>query len=521
MAVINTVTPQTSIQNGNIPIDVIGSGFVVSELSKSFSDPAFYTPVTVGGGAVSSPGTDGIELTVTDAPGDSARVVLDDVFPKVFKVSIELDTNILALPATDDAQIFSIRAEDQSNPQTYFDLTISYKDSVGYFARIESWVMNTLEYTRTRAIGPYEIEALRIVRTDEEMTGYVRLGSDWIKIGDWRGFADFTSVISSKIANSTTDHAEDFGIFLSDFKVGYALSVVHEEATILSLTDTEITAVTNQYNAPDSGEVILGLPDGTIAIAPDVFTITQGSVVSEISDNFDMTISVYESYIKPTRSELFTSSGGFTWDEDEFIASGKQNNNLYVPSLWDPRLSKIPTGSLQSGYGFDRNIELLDIKKYRRNGIENWYGRLNHGTFFIRNVSYYLFSDESVISQLGSDTTSDGRSKMNLRYLPKPGVPIGVSTLRVDSRSGNVVDNIRFNKVVKFTGKASNGVELDTDNPANIDGKLKEFKVIYNSNNQYINWSIPVPVGGVAPSGVYSFFLPDVPLFDFAVIFTP
>ena len=102
-------------------ISLIIPSFVVSELSKSFSDPAFYTPVTVGGGAVSSPGTDGIELTVTDAPGDSARVVLDDVFPKVFKVSIELDTNILALPATDDAQIFSIRAEDQSNPQTYFD----------------------------------------------------------------------------------------------------------------------------------------------------------------------------------------------------------------------------------------------------------------------------------------------------------------------------------------------------------------------------------------------------------------
>jgi hypothetical protein len=121
-------------------------------------------------------------------------------------------------------------------------------------------------------------------------------------------------------------------------------------------------------------------------------------------------------------------------------------------------------------------------------------------TIFTQNNSSSL--------QLGDDKTEDGRSKQNLYFLPKYGVPVSASTLQFDVRTGNIIRKNRFIKVASFTGKAVNGVELDTANPVNIDTSLLEFKVNYNSNNMVNNFRIPVDS---ASAGIYSFQLPKVP----------
>jgi hypothetical protein len=88
-------------------------------------------------------------------------------------------------------------------------------------------------------------------------------------------------------------------------------------------------------------------------------------------------------------------------DEDEFIAETKKNDNLYVPTLWDPTLANIPSGYFQSGYGFDDDTELIDIIRLRRESEENWHARLNHGTYFIKNVPYYLYSEQFIVTTVG------------------------------------------------------------------------------------------------------------------------
>lgn len=516
MPVINEVTPHSSVRSGNIPIDIIGSGFLTSDLSKSFSDPAFYTFLTQGNGSVSMPSSNGIELSVSNVPGDYAAVSMDDQFNKVFGVSVTVDQNILTFPSVDDARIFALRAEDAANPQTYFDIHIGYRDSTGYYARVEAWVMNSLVYSGERSIGPYQIDALKIVRAEERMLGYIQIGSDWIFIDDYLGFSDFTSTISSYIQNSSTHIAGEFGVFLSEFNVDTVVSLVSQPATLVSV-DPNLIQVISQPNEVGAGNVLAGFPDGSYTQWSGSFTYTQGEAVTQVSHNIDMAIAVYQSYINPSRNELFTASGGFTWDEDEFIAETKKNENLFMPSLWDPKLANIPPQAFQSGHGFDESIKLIDIKKIKQQGEEDWYARLNHGTYFIKSIPYYLYSDESVIRQLGKLTTQDGRSIQPLLYAPKYGIPISASTLTTDVRSGNIVDDVRFSKVVKFTGKASNGVELDTSDPANIDKAFREFKVNYNPNNMFVDWRVPV---NNANSGLYSFFLPEIPLFEFPVIFT-
>lgn len=237
---------------------------------------------------------------------------------------------------------------------------------------------------------------------------------------------------------------------------------------------------------------------------------------TQISFNSDITLSVFQEYVNPTRAELFTEAGGFTWDQDEFLAEGRHNNNLYIPSLWDARTFNVPVDYFQSGHGFADNVKQLDIVKLKRNSVEKWHARLNHGSYFIRNASYYLYSDESVTTRLENYKTEDGRSVKYLRYLPKPGVPVSVSTLELDLRSGNIIEKKRFHKRVAFTGKVSNGIELDTTFPQNIDDKFFEFIVHYNSNNMFTNWKVPVVN---AAAGVYTFMLPDIPLVEYPIIF--
>ena len=46
-------------------------------------------------------------------------------------------------------------------------------------------------------------------------------------------------------------------------------------------------------------------------------------MATEVSKNFDSIISVYNFQVNPTRNELFTSAGGFVWDQDYSIPRWK------------------------------------------------------------------------------------------------------------------------------------------------------------------------------------------------------
>lgn len=516
MPAITNVIPYTSVQTGGVPIDITGTGFNTSDLSKSFSAAPFYTQNVIGGGLVSTPNISGIRLTVPATPGASAGVILDPILEKVFDATITVDQLTDTFPATDGAIIYSMRAQDVSNTQTYFDVSIGYKDDFGYFVETSGKILNNSIGNIRKAIGPYDIEALRIFRSESRFTAYTKVNGDWVEASQLNGYSDFLSNIVSSISNSPIPPTSGFSVRLRDFKLVHAVSFADTPTTLNSVSSTAIQVTTHPGDF-NSGNLVVAFPDSTIAQWSGVVSYTEEEEVQRLSFNADMTISVFQEYVNPTRSELFMEAGGFTWDQDEFLAEGRNNNNLYIPSLWDARTFNVPVDFFQSGHGFADNIEQIDIIKLKRNSVEQWHARLNHGTYFIRNADYYLFSDESVTTRLESAVTSDGRSLKYLRYLPKPGIPIAVSTLELDVRSGNVVERKRFSKRTKFTGKVSNGIELDTDYPANIDPKFFEFIVHYNSNNMYENWKVPVIN---ATAGVYTFTLPDLPLFDFPIVFS-
>lgn len=516
MATITGVNPRTSVKIGGIPVDIEGTGFLTADRSQSFDQTAFYAPNTTAGGSVGAPTIEGIELSIDGSLGSKAGVILDNTFDIAFETGIEFERTINTLIAIDGAKIAAVKAYDSANSQTYFYVGLEYSDALGYYIRTEAKVTNNLVHNHARAISPYNINGLKVQRSEQRITAYVLVNNDWIELSSYLGFTHVTSRVETYIENSSTPVTGGFSITLKKYNEYLTVSAFNVSMDILSVSDTLIKAVTKE-NIVGTGDLYIGFRDGAIAQSPIEFIYTEDEVVKKISNNFDMSLAVYNYYINPSKSQLFTAAGGFKWDEDEFIAGSKQNDNLYVPTLWDPTLANIPSGYFQSGYGHGDDIRFIDIKRWRREGEENWHARFNHGSYFIKNVPYYLYCEQSSSLQLGTSQTEDGRSTQNLYFLPKHGVPISASTLQFDIRTGNIIRKHKFDKVEGFTGKAVNGIELDAGTPTNIDQSFREFKVSYNSNNMRENFRIPAD--GVT-SGIYSFQLPEIPLFDYNVVFT-
>jgi len=234
-----------------------------------------------------------------------------------------------------------------------------------------------------------------------------------------------------------------------------------------------------------------------------------------LSKNFDFVVSIFGYHTDPPRNMLFVPENPFKWDESFYISEDRINNNLYIPSLWDSTTANVERNFFQSGHGFDDNISLSKILKYGIDGKLKWLPEILHGTYYSRNIPYYLYSDSSIVRTLEEEYTSDGRSKINLLNMPKIGVPISINTLKLDSNL-NIVLSKKLQKVGRFTGIAFNGVELDTTTGENLDQSLQEFIVYYNADYIMYDWKIPYPLG----PGEVTFMLPKVPLKDFNVFFS-
>jgi hypothetical protein len=517
MPTLTSIDPTISKRTGGIPFTLTGTGFNTTDLTNDFSGGSFYTDVSSGGGSITD--TTKLELNVDTTAGAFAGIDVTSTFDRSFNVSISTEYDITTFPSVNDTKIIGLRALNNIDATTYFQIYLGYKDPGEYFLKVEAVISGSNVYSYQTMIDPNNVEGLQIVRSEERMTAYIKISGEFAKIGDYLGFSNFVSRIRIFTENAPTATVSAFSTFVTEFKVDYVVSLLNAPAEILTVSDTEITGLTGpndpQGEDPPPG-IYVGFPDSTYASLAG-FEYTESQSLAKDTGDFDTIISVYNFYIQPSRNELFTSAGNFVWDDNYWVDPDKQNKNLYTPSLWDPTTANVPVAFLQSGYGYDQNTKLIDIKKYRAESSESWHARLNHGTYFIRNVPYYLYSSESVTIQLGEEQTTDGRSKQHLKFPPKVGVPISASTLTVDLVSGLIVDNKRFNKRGKFTGTITNGIELDTSVVANIDKTKTEFIVNYNSNNKRVNWRIPTT--GTA-AGSYTFTLPEVPLKCYSVNFS-
>ena len=514
MATLTSIDPIKSKRTGEIPFTIEGTGFLTSDLSSDFSGGSFYTDISSGGGSITD--TNKLELSVSDTAGSVSGVETSHIFERSFDTSILIDKDLFTLPATNGAKITALRAFNDADSTTYFEVYLGYSDTGGYFIRTEASISGSVEHSKTISIDPDSVQGLKIIRSEERFTGFLKISDTFVPVGDHLGFSNFDSRIRIYAENAASPVANNFVVNITEYKVDYVISLVNRSAKVVSTEDTIIKGRTLP-NEIGTGDIVVGFPDGTFAEIVNGFEYTESQGLNKDSKNFDVVISVFNFHIKPSRNELFTSAGAFVWDENYWIRPDKQNKNLYIPSLWDPATANIPSEFLQSGYGDFDNLKLIDIKKFRSQSEESWYARLEHGTYYVRNVPYYLFSSESITRQLGTLTTEDGRSRQPLLYLPKPGIPISASTLTTNIESGLIVDSKRFNKRGKFTGVVQNGIELDTDVVTNIVTSKLEFVVKYNSNNTCDNWRIPTQGSS---AGLYTFTLPKLPLKEFSVIFS-
>lgn len=513
---IDSATPYTSVRTGKVPIFIDGRNFLASDISSHFSAPSFYVAETRFNGSVSSPSPDGIKLVVDSKINSYAGIIHGNLFGQVFDISIDVKKTIATFPSVKDVVIAGLRASDSGDESTYSEITIRYSDKVGYFSRFECRKFNQVVSIDDRAIGPYEIKSIRLFRSQSGFSGYLKIGDDWLDVGYASSMPSFQSAVRVYSANFGKMVVGDFSIWLQKFNVNFAVSFANYPTIIRSLSNTNIEILTTA-GVVGAGKLALGLTNASDYVWPGTVIYTQDEAVKRLSLFFDTAISSYQEYASPTREELFLSAGGFVWDKDEFVTNQNLNNNLFIPSLWDPKTYNINVSEFQSGYSYGDAIKALDIVRYKNHGEEKWHAKINHGSYFINNSKFYLYSEQSVISRLEARYTADGRSLHNLIFPPKKGVPVSVSLLTTDNRSGNIVDKIKFTKRVKFTGIVKNGIELDSGNPANIDNNFYEFKVIYNSNNQIKNWRIPT---AGAKAGVYDFALPKMPLEEYSVIFS-
>jgi len=514
MATLTSIDPRKSKRTGDIPFTIDGTGFLTSDLSNDFSGAAFYTDISANGGSITD--TDKLQLSVGSAAGSIAGVDVDHTFARAFDVSVILDREVITLPAMNHSKIIALRAFNDLDATTYYETYLGYSDTAGYYIKSEAFVSGSAVYNKTVAIDPLRVEGLKLVRSGGRIASCIKVGDHYTPAGSYLGFTTFDSRIKMYAANSSSPVSNNFLISILEYKVSHAVSLVDRSAAIESVSNTEIVGRTLPTGI-GTGDVIVGFPDGTFAELPNGFEYTEKQGLNKDTKKFDVVVSIFNFHIKPSRNELFTSADSFVWDENYWIRPDKQNKNLYIPSLWDPVTANVPSEFLQSGYGDSDNLKLIDIKKFRAESDESWHARIEHGTYFVRNVPYYLFSSESITRQLETLTTEDGRSKQPLKFLPKPGIPISASTLTTNIESGLIVDNKRFSKRGKFTGIVQNGIELNTDVVSNIDKSLLEFTVKYNSNNTVTNWRIPVEGSSAS---LFTFILPSVPLKDFSVVFS-
>lgn len=517
---LTDIQPKTSRASGGVIFDLYGKQLSQNDDIQTINFTNF---ANISAGAIAEEVRDGVVFELKDAINQLAAVEVNKVFGRAYSYKVSIEKMDKSYPLIDKARALAITAMDQLDITRSVTVGIEYYDQTGYQIFIESNVGNGKIDKVTKSIDPSRIKALRIVNTDRYFHGYAELDNGTVYIGKTKELRFPSSLI--KIYSSTPQNgcARCSNIKIKTATSETLVTLAGYPATIISKKDDSIRGKTSVAEIT-IGSVIVALPSGEISELSGNFRYVRGNGVAQIRKQFDTIVAVYSEVTNPSREKLFTSNSGFKWDEGYFFSKRDLNNDLYVPSLWDPTTGNVPKTFWVSGIGSNDALKYNKIKKHAADDVVKWHAHLNHGTYFIGNLPYYLFSDESVVEYLKEEVTEDQRSILKLKLPPKQGIPLSVSTLTEEKETKRIIDKVRFQKKGRFTGKVINGVELDTtsSNEA-IDQTRKEFIVKYNKNNTITNYKIPYDSTFFKVEGnyfLYSFALPKAPIKDFKLRFS-
>lgn len=518
---ISSIEPKTSRISGGVYFDLFGEDFFSPGYDFIIND-LIYNNQSYGGGTVTDTSS-GAEFFIPNTVNASARIKLDKVFGSAYDLQIDFERMIKSFPAIDKARVFEVEAQNRNNLSQVVKFGLEYLDQSGHSAIIEYWESSSLIHRESISINPNKIQSFRFVMAGRYAHGYLEMedGSS-VHVGKTSEIEFPGSNILLGLKAPTNGYSREFNLKITNVKLRPLVSLAGYPAKIISFEDEHIYGQTSPADIT-IGDVIFSREDGITFILTNEFRYVVGAGVAKLVKSFDTIQAVYGEATDPLRENLFSQSQSLQWDKDYFLSSYDRNDNLYVPSLWDPTTGNVPKTFFQSGIGMGSALEFRKIKKYISQDTESWYAHLKHGTYFINNLPYYLFSDESVVTYLKEEKTEDGRSILKLDYLPKKGIPIVASSLTEDIATKKVIDRFRLTKKGRFTGKVQNGIELDAmTDPSLIDDTQTEFIVRYNSNNRKENWRIETSSSEKMEDGnfLYIIQLPETPLENFPLRFS-
>lgn len=512
---IFSIEPKTSKITGNVVIDIVGNNFSTTPFYLQPTTTSVINTSTTQ--SVIEDTSSGLLLKVPEVLNQRASFKINRTFPEAFKIKVNYGFLAQSMPIIKNNILIGLELQDTSNTSKKIRYYITFNQTSGYQVVLEERLGTSILYRREEFINPSVITEIGLDVCGKYIHGIIKNELDYIYFLKSNSVSISEYNLEIFTETPTAGVPMNSEILIKNIRAENSVSFIGYPTEIINFEDTKIKFKTKEGEI-SLGDLIVAQADLTIQKKTNELKYVIGGGVSNFKKQFDSVQAIYSEYVNPSRENLFKNQEGFVWDENYILLEQSKNKELSVPSLWDPTTGNLPRDFFQSGVGWRDGLKIEKIEKFISEDVEKWHAKIKHGTYFIYNVPYYLFSDQSVIEYVDDGKTEDGRSKYNLLFRPKIGVPVSVYSMTEDKETKSIVQKNRLLKKGSFTGKVVNGVELNTSDPANIDSSKDEFIVKINNNNDVKNWVIPVPQNG--STGMYKFTLPKIPLQEFSIIFS-
>ena len=186
---------------------------------------------------------------------------------------------------------------------------------------------------------------------------------------------------------------------------------------------------------------------------------------------------------KPNKKAVFRSLPGWKFDEGVWVHPLETNSEFKLPLKSDLDLTGIPEEFYESGIVGPDDLEFDELNFEDERLMIGWTPGVRRGQYFSHSSQHNLHSSESIIVLATDEVNDDGRSIINLDQAPHPLLPITAEYLQRDITTYAIETQDKFTKVSVFKGVASNGRELDGEEPENTDTTALEFKIEKNDSD--------------------------------------
>lgn len=193
---------------------------------------------------------------------------------------------------------------------------------------------------------------------------------------------------------------------------------------------------------------------------------------------------------RPNKKAVFRDLPGWKFDEGVWVHPDETNRDFRLPQRSDMDLSAIPSNFYKSGVVGQTDLDLEELNFENERLMMEWTPGVRRGQYFSYNNQHNLHGTESIIRLAEDLLNDDDRSYILLNEAPHPLLPITAEYLQRDAATFAVKPAQGFKKVAVFKGVASNGRELDGEDPSNTDQTVFEFKLEKNDSDPRRNVAI-------------------------------